>query len=116
MICVDVRLVPESLYLTGRAGPECMAQELLCCSRNCQPGWDYTAPEETKGATGTLPQVALLVPGVSTPLNGVLELAMLNVSFINSCYGNWQIFINHLKRSPCHWGLLMLHWNMEWFC
>lgn len=25
---------------------------------------------------------------------------MLNISFINSCYGNWQIFINHLKRPP----------------
>lgn len=80
------------------------AQELLCCSRNCQPRWDFTAPEETRGATGTLPQVALLFHGVSTPVKGMLELAMLNMGFINSCYGNWQIFINHLKRTPLPLG------------
>lgn len=81
-----------------------MAQDLLCCSRNCQPRWNFTAPEETRGATGTLPQVALLFYGVSSPANGMLELAMLNMSFINSCYGNWQIFINNLKKSPLPLG------------
>lgn len=59
----------------------------------------------TQGATGALAAVlALLSHGVSTPVNAMLELAVLNITFINSCHGNWQIFINHLKRPPLPLG------------
>lgn len=99
------------------AVPECSsacAQPRSCSG--AEGSWAKLGLHRSRGKQRCLRYPSNALPCVSTAVNGLGQLAVLNIRFINSCYGNWQIFINHLKRSPCPWGLLLLHWNMGWFC
>lgn len=108
MLRVDVRAVTGWHWFQRRAVPECSS----ACTR--PRSWSAAPGIVSQGGISQLhrkpevPQVpfhrCLCFLWCQHTVNGMLELAVLNVSFINSCYGNWQIFINRLRRSPLPLG------------
>lgn len=91
------------------AVPECSS---ACAQpRSCSAAeglWAKVGLDSSRGKQRChrcLPQCLVMV---WAPANGMVQLAMVNITFINSCYGNGQIFINHLKRSPLPLGFAAL--------